>query len=228
MKDKFQILVWQEPPYFIAKCLDLSVASQGKTREEALARVRALPQAEPTAIADFQQHFERACFNLSQWHSEHPIQIEKLKSLRADLESMSDYIAAESLADDHPWDRFYHWAEETLSLEGQEQLVSLLLEPYGELVDELIVIILVDSARPGNAGLGFKRYNVSIACRGRLLRWSLCRRQGIVGHIHQTILQGINTQPKLTQHEGASGATAPRITTYDIVCIGIQPLGLLS
>ena len=39
MKDKFQILVWQEPPYFIAKCLDLSVASQGKTREEALERL---------------------------------------------------------------------------------------------------------------------------------------------------------------------------------------------
>jgi len=106
-------------------------------REEALARVRALPQAEPAAIADFKQHFERACFNVSQWHSEHPIQIEKLKSLRADLESMSSYIALEPLTEDHPWDRFYRWAEESLSLEGQEQLVSLLLEPYGELVDEL-------------------------------------------------------------------------------------------
>jgi hypothetical protein len=106
-------------------------------REEALARVRALPQAESAAIADFRQHFERACFNVSQWHSEHPIQIEKLKSLRADLELMRGYIATESLADDHPWDRFYRWAEESLSLEGQEQLVSLLLEPYGELVDEL-------------------------------------------------------------------------------------------
>jgi len=106
-------------------------------REEALARVRALPQAQPTAIADFRQHFERACFNVSQWHSEHPIQIEKLNSLRADLELMNGYIVAELLTDDHPWDRFYRWAEESLSLEGQEQLVSLLLEPYGELVDEL-------------------------------------------------------------------------------------------
>ena len=106
-------------------------------REEALARVRALPQAEPAAIADFKQHFEQACFNVSQWHSEHPIQIEKLESLRADLELMSGYIAVESLTNDHPWDRFYRWAEEFLSLEGQEQLVSLLLEPYGELVDEL-------------------------------------------------------------------------------------------
>jgi len=106
-------------------------------REEALARVRALPQAEPAAIAEFKRHFERACFNLSQWHSEHPIQVEKLAVLRADLELMASYIAGESLSEDHPWDRFYRWAEESLSLEGQEQLVSLLIEPYGELVDEL-------------------------------------------------------------------------------------------
>ena len=106
-------------------------------REEALARVRALPRAEPTAIAEFRRHFELARDNAAQWHSEHPIQVEKLRALRADLERMADYLASESLGDDHPWDRFYRWAEERLSLEGQEQLVSLLLEPYGELVDEL-------------------------------------------------------------------------------------------
>jgi hypothetical protein len=106
-------------------------------REEAIARVRSLPQAEPDAIETFQRHFERARFNVSQWHSAHPLQIEKLSALRADLEQMAGYIEADSLADDHPWDRFYRWAEAELSLEGQEQLVSLLLEPYGALVDGL-------------------------------------------------------------------------------------------
>jgi len=106
-------------------------------REEALARVRALPRAEPAAIREFRRHFERAVDNAAQWHSEHPIQVEKLHALRADLERMGEYMERESLVDDHPWDRFYRWAEASLSLEGQEQLVSLLLEPYGELVDEL-------------------------------------------------------------------------------------------
>ena len=106
-------------------------------REEALARVRSLPRAESDAVETLKRHFERARFNVSQWHSEHPIQIEKLKALTADLGQMAAYIDNESLADDHPWDRFYRWAEENLSLEGQEQLVSLLLEPYGELVDGL-------------------------------------------------------------------------------------------
>jgi len=39
MKTKYQILIWQEPPYFIAKCLDLNIASQGKTRDEAIKRL---------------------------------------------------------------------------------------------------------------------------------------------------------------------------------------------
>ncbi len=106
-------------------------------REEAIARVRSLDNASDAAVKDFKQHFESARFNLSQWHSEHPIQIKKLEQLGADLKKMSAYIETESLDEKHPWNRFYLWAEENLSLEGQEQLVSLILEPYGELVDEL-------------------------------------------------------------------------------------------
>jgi hypothetical protein len=106
-------------------------------REEAIARVRSLPEASNEAISDFKHHLECAKFNVSQWHSEHPIQIEKLEQLSADLEKMADYIETESLGDSHPWDRFYRWSEQNLTLEGQEQLVSLLLEPYGEIVDSL-------------------------------------------------------------------------------------------
>jgi hypothetical protein len=106
-------------------------------REEAIARVRSLASAETEAIETFKHHFERARFNVSQWHSAHPLQIEKLAALGNDFNQMAGYIERESLVDDHPWDRFYRWAETQLSLEGQEQLVSLLLEPYGELVDGL-------------------------------------------------------------------------------------------
>ncbi|MCG6888010.1 MAG: hypothetical protein LJE92_00345 [Gammaproteobacteria bacterium] len=106
-------------------------------REEAIARVRSLASAETEAIETFKHHFQRARFNVSQWHSAHPLQIEKLAALGNDFNQMAGYIERESLVDDHPWDRFYRWAETQLSLEGQEQLVSLLLEPYGELVDGL-------------------------------------------------------------------------------------------
>lgn len=106
-------------------------------REEAIARVRSLETAEQNAIDVFKRCFENAVFNVSQWHSEHPIQIEKLKDLNADLILIRTYLDRENLNDNLPWNRFYLWCENNLSLEGQELLVSLLLEPYGELIDGL-------------------------------------------------------------------------------------------
>ena len=106
-------------------------------REEAIARVRSLESATDAAIGEFKENYNRACFNVSQWHSEHPIQIEKLKDLNADLPKIADYIATESLSDDNPWHRLYNWAEQSLTVEGQELIVSIMLEPYGDLIDEL-------------------------------------------------------------------------------------------
>ena len=107
------------------------------SREEAFARVRSLQNAEAGAIAEFKREYQRARDNVAHWHSQHPIQIEKLAALRADFELMDDYIAEHTFADDHPWDQFYRWAEQQLTLEGQEQLLSLMLEPYAALVDDL-------------------------------------------------------------------------------------------
>lgn len=106
-------------------------------REEAIARVRSLNSADEKSIGIFKQNFDQAAFNVSQWHSEHPIQIDKLKDLNADLKLMQQYINQNDLSADFPWNRIYLWSEKNLSLEGQELLVSLLLEPYGDLVDGL-------------------------------------------------------------------------------------------
>jgi hypothetical protein len=113
-------------------------------REEAIARVRAVKEASAAEVTEFLVSFERAKFNFSNWNTEHEIQLKKLAALGDDLAKMSAYISAEDLNFDHPWNRFYQWAEEQLSLEGQEQLVSLILEPYGELVDGLATCMDAD------------------------------------------------------------------------------------
>jgi predicted RNase H-like HicB family nuclease len=40
MKADFTVSVWQEDDLFIAQCLDVDVASQGRTEEEAVANLR--------------------------------------------------------------------------------------------------------------------------------------------------------------------------------------------
>lgn len=40
MKRKFNAVVWKEGKWFVAQCLEVDVASQGHTEEEALANLR--------------------------------------------------------------------------------------------------------------------------------------------------------------------------------------------
>ncbi|QGY00293.1 hypothetical protein EI983_04180 [Roseovarius faecimaris] len=106
-------------------------------KEWALARVRSLPVAAPEEVDIFRQFCTRAALHAQQWTSEHPIQIEKLAALRRDMATLQDHLQSADLTSDMPWNRLWLWAEGALSLEGQEQLVSLLLEPYGDLVNGL-------------------------------------------------------------------------------------------
>ncbi|MCR9212350.1 MAG: hypothetical protein NXI13_01425 [Proteobacteria bacterium] len=106
-------------------------------REFALAKVRALPAASSEEKSNFQRILARAIINTERWRSEHPVQQEKLVSLHEDMRQIKAKITTNILDQERPWDQLYCWAEETLSMEGQEQLVSLLLEPHGHLVDDI-------------------------------------------------------------------------------------------
>ena len=106
-------------------------------REEAISRVRSLPSASENEVRRFQDIFERSKLSVSWWRSEHPIQIEKLSALNADLQAISEHLGQADLTKDHPWDSLMRWSQQTLSEEGQELLASLILEPYGDMVDGL-------------------------------------------------------------------------------------------
>jgi hypothetical protein len=116
-------------------------------REEALARVRAQDRLEPKAEAGFRAALARAVQNAAVWHSDHPMQVEKLGRLRHDLTLIAAHLEGGwDRAVAHPWDGLWRWAEATLSLEGQEQLVALMLEPHGALVDGLAGCMYADEA----------------------------------------------------------------------------------
>jgi len=106
-------------------------------RETALARVRALETASAVEIESFLSLVKRAEINANSWHVDHPGQAAKCDGLRADFKALKDHLSETELSGLKPWDTLYLWAEASLSLEGQEQLVSLMLEPYGDLIDDL-------------------------------------------------------------------------------------------
>lgn len=106
-------------------------------RENAIARVRNLPEATANEVETFRNLLARSIASADQWQSVHPIQIEKLATLRADLRELAAKVEVVELRTNAPWDRLFAWAQTTLGLDAQECLASLMLEPYGDLVDDL-------------------------------------------------------------------------------------------
>lgn len=106
-------------------------------RETAIARVRAVPAATDAEVVMFRDLLARSVVSADLWQSEHPVQIAKLDQLRPDLAKLAAHCETADLGANNPWERLMVWAETALGVDGQECLASLILEPYGALVDDL-------------------------------------------------------------------------------------------
>ena len=113
-------------------------------RETALARVRNLPSTDKKGLSNFLTLIARAAINADEWKSDSPYQIGKTQALRDDLAKLSAFVRATSADAPYLWNKIYLWGEANLSLEGQEQLVSLLLEDHGSLIDDLATGMAAD------------------------------------------------------------------------------------
>jgi hypothetical protein len=113
-------------------------------RETALARVRSLDRAGTRAKEGFAAALESARASALSWVTDDTVQMSRILALRADLDRLADAwprLAADPSA---LWDRTYRFAEASLTLEGQEMTVALLLEPHGALVDDLAEELAAD------------------------------------------------------------------------------------
>lgn len=106
-------------------------------RETALARVRGLAEADERAWAAFESALAEARERAELWRTDDAVQHDRIEALRRDLARLAEMIGGFERTRPEPWDEIYRWAERELSLEGQECVVGLLLEPQGDLVDDL-------------------------------------------------------------------------------------------
>jgi len=107
-------------------------------RECALARVRVLETATPDQVASFHEALDRATASIGNWKTMDERQALRIDELRTDLERLNSHVDNQGLAGSQPWNAVYQWGTENLHLEAQELLVSLLIEPFGDLVDDLL------------------------------------------------------------------------------------------
>ena len=107
-------------------------------RETALARVRSLASANKKSRAMFMH-----CLQQAQKRAEDNGDDSKLQ-LRRDLKKLQ--AKCKLMPPRRPWNAIYLWGEKNLSDEGRETLVSLLLEPHGDLVDDLTAAMACDES----------------------------------------------------------------------------------
>ncbi len=116
-------------------------------RESALARVRSLPDSTPQTRKEFGQLITRMKSGLEDWVTGDLRQQNRIRALGKDLERLARYTESPGLSMPYPWNALVTWSEQALSLEGQELIVTLVIEPHGELVDDLGPTMSVDEAR---------------------------------------------------------------------------------
>ena len=113
-------------------------------RETALTRVRQLPHAKDSTIADLTRLAQRALVNATEWTTDSPYQKQKTAGLCDDLTQLLEFMTDFDTSTASPFNAIFEWGEQNLSLEGQEQLVSLLIEGHGALVDDLAMTMSAD------------------------------------------------------------------------------------
>ncbi len=117
------------------------------SRETALARVRAIPLCSAQTHALFAELVARMRLGVEHWHTRHCGQQDKNACLKKDLCALAQYHQRLGLEAAYPWDQLVRWSENTCGLEGQELLVTLVIEPHGAWVDDLSVCMSVDESK---------------------------------------------------------------------------------
>ncbi len=116
-------------------------------RETALARVRSVSATDDETAERFRSFVERQKIGAYLWSVDHERQAGRIEEFRKDMERLDTHCRlAETLSGSAPWDRLFQWGEANLSLEGQECLVTLLIEPHGAIVDDLVATMSADES----------------------------------------------------------------------------------
>ena len=108
-------------------------------REEALKQIREIKSVTKEQLQLFMKCLNQSEINLEDWNTESEYQLQKISKLKSDIINLKDnYLAKINIEDEFIWNKLYNWIESNLSDEGIELLVSLMMEPYDEIINPLV------------------------------------------------------------------------------------------
>jgi len=107
-----------------------------QVRETAIARVRAIPALDADRIGRIYDLVTRAAGHLAEWEVPDHIAADRIATIRAEWPDFAATLTPEVLTGPEPIDRIITQSAQ-FSVDTQELIAALMLEPFGDLVDGL-------------------------------------------------------------------------------------------
>ena len=108
-------------------------------RETALKKIREIKNVKDQDFRLFYVCLKNSLNNITSWNSDSEYQVKKIKSLLVDINKFIKFIDNElDTNKDYLFNEIYNWIDQNMCEEAIEYIVSIMLEPYDEIVDPLI------------------------------------------------------------------------------------------
>ena len=105
-------------------------------RENILKKIREVEKVNKNQFYIFLTCLKKSIKNVENWNTESDFQKNKIKKLLEDLKNTIKYLDAINTNQKFLFNEIYKWAEKQVGDECLEYLVSIFMEPFGEIVNE--------------------------------------------------------------------------------------------
>ena len=108
------------------------------SRETALKKIREIKKVDSKKSNLFKSCVKRSIKNLTSWNTESEFQVKKINSLTINVKKFLRFIENDfDFTSEYPFNQIYLWLEEKVCDETIEYIVSMMMEPFDEIIKPL-------------------------------------------------------------------------------------------
>ena len=109
------------------------------SREKALKKIREIKDVESQDSDLFIDCVKKSLKNITSWNTDSEYQQKKITSLLKDVEKFLNFIDKDfNFESEYPFNKIYQWLEDNTCEECIEYIVSIMMEPYNNIVNPLV------------------------------------------------------------------------------------------